>query len=110
MPEAQDWPFPVAIAYGSGRLNAPAIVDRIQPMAEAMGLADRSFDGFYGAVCRLLDDLEIPRTLTEIGVPAGCAAALAEKARRDSAASTNLRPSSIMEIAAVIEDAMTGGR
>ena len=92
------------------RFNAPAIQDRVPAMAEALGLADKSFDGFYGAVCHLLDDLEIPRTLTEIGVPADCAAAVAAKAHRDAAARTNPRPATPAEIQAVIEDALSKGR
>ena len=92
------------------RFNAPAIADRVPAMAEAMGLADRSFDGFYDAICRVLDDLEIPKTLTEIGVPADGAAALAEKAQQDAAAQTNPRPATVLEIRAIIEDALGKGR
>lgn len=92
------------------RFNAPAIAAQVPPMAQALGLADTSFEGFYGAVCRLLDELEIPRSLTEIGVPAGCAAAVADKARQDAAIPTNPRPATVAEIQAVIEEALTKGR
>ena len=92
------------------RFNAPAIADRVPAMAQAMGLTDKTFDGFYAAVCRMLDDLEIPKTLAEIGVPTDCAAAVAAKALQDAAASTNPRPSTVAEIATVIDDALSGGR
>ncbi len=92
------------------RFNAPAIADRVPAMAQAMGLTDTSFDGFYGAVCGILDHLDIPGTLAEIGVPADCAAAVAAKAHLDAAAGTNPRPATVPEIQAVIEDALTKGR
>ncbi len=91
------------------RFNAPAIAGRVPFMAEALGLTDKTFDGFYDAVCALLDDLEIPRPLADIGVPADCAAAMALKAHEDSAAATNPRPASVAEIEAVIEEALTKG-
>jgi alcohol dehydrogenase class IV len=79
-------------------------------MAEAMGLADKSFEGFYNAVCDMLDRLDIPQTLSEIGVPADCAPAVAVKAKLDSAALTNPRPSTIAEIQTIIENALKKGR
>ena len=60
------------------RFNAPAIASKVPPMAAAMGLKDKSFDGLYRAICDILDDLEIPKTLVDIGVPPDCAAALFE--------------------------------
>lgn len=92
------------------RFNASEIAEKISPMAAALGLADKSFDGFYHAVVDLLDELEIPVKLTDIGVPAGCAAALAQKASQDAAAETNPRSATVAEIEAVVEDALTKGR
>ncbi len=92
------------------RFNAAAIEEKIPPMAAAMGLDDKSFDGFYKAVCNILDALEIPKTLVDIGVPTDCAAAIAEKALQDSAASTNPRQASVAEFQMVIEDALHNGR
>ncbi|MGI9465477.1 MAG: hypothetical protein ACR2OM_16155, partial [Aestuariivirgaceae bacterium] len=60
--------------------------------------------------CRLLDELEIPRTLTDIGVPPDCAAAMAQRAHQDAAALTNPRTCTVAEIEAVIEDALVNGR
>ena len=92
------------------RFNAPEIVDRIAPMAQAMGLTETSFDAFYAAVCALLDEIGIPRTLHEIGVPVDCAARIAEKALQDSAAGTNPRALTVTDVVAVIEDALNFGR
>ena len=92
------------------RFHAPAIEDRIEPMAQAMGLSDTSFDGFYGRVCAILDEIGIPRTLSDIRVPAECAAGIAEKALQDSAAGTNPRALTAAEVQGVIEDALNFGR
>jgi alcohol dehydrogenase class IV len=92
------------------RFNADAIADKIQPMAATLGLEDKSFDGFYRAICGLLDELEIPRTLQDIGVPGDCAVAIAEKAQKDAAAGTNPRVASVDEIRKVIETALERGR
>ncbi len=92
------------------RFNAAAIEEKIPPMAGAMGLDEKSFDAFYQAVCNILDALEIPKTLVDIGVPTDCAAAIAEKALQDSAATTNPRQASVAEFQMVIEDALHNGR
>ncbi|MEM7406439.1 MAG: iron-containing alcohol dehydrogenase [Pseudomonadota bacterium] len=92
------------------RFNEPAIAHEIQPLAEAMGLEDTSFDSFYAANCALLDDLDIPRTLADIGVLPNRTMPLAEKAIVDSAAGTNARIATVDEIAAVIDDVLTFGR
>ncbi len=92
------------------RFNAESIADKIPQMAEAMGLEDKSFDSFYQAVCALLDALDIPITLVDIGVPADCAAAIAAKAIQDSAAATNPCQATVPEIQAIIETALTEGR
>jgi alcohol dehydrogenase class IV len=92
------------------RFNAPAIAEKIGPMAEAMGLQDKSFDGFYAGVCDILDNLSIPKNLTEIDIPVNCAGSISEKAFQDSAAMTNPRQLTVADIRAVVEDAFTIGR
>ena len=92
------------------RFNAPAIEDKIPPMAQAIGLDDPTFDTFYEAVCNRLDQLKIPKTLAEIGVPPDCVATIAVKAIQDSAAMTNPRQASVSEFQTVIEDALHNGR
>jgi alcohol dehydrogenase class IV len=92
------------------QFNAATIADKVPQMAAAMGLEDRSFDNFYHTVCGVLDRLEIPKTLVDIGVPRDCAAAIAEKAIQDSAATTNPRRATVSEIQSIIETALTHGR
>lgn len=92
------------------QFNADSIADKIPQMCAAMDIGDKSFDGFYGTVCNLLDSLEIPKTLADIGVPADCAAAIAAKAIQDIAAATNPRTATVSEIQTIIERAITEGR
>lgn len=92
------------------RFNASAIAEKIGPMAEAMSLQDKSFDGFYGGVCDILDNLDIPKNLAEIDIPVNCAASISEKAFQDSAAMTNPRQLTVADIRAVVEDALNIGR
>jgi len=92
------------------RFNASSISDKLPQMAGAMDLEDKSFEAFYAAVCALLDRLDIPGTLADIGVPADCAAVIAARAIQDSAAATNPRQASVAEIQGIVEIALTEGR
>ena len=92
------------------RFNEPAIAAQVAPMAQAMGLKDTSFTGLHSGVCALLDAVDIPRRLTDIGVPESCVARIAEKALHDSAAATNPRSATASEIEGILLDALTHGR
>ena len=92
------------------RHNAPALADKIEPLSQAMGLRDTSFEAFYAHVCAILDQVGIPKTLTDIGVPSDCAARIADKALQDSAAGTNACALTAQDIERVIAIALTKGR
>ncbi len=92
------------------RFNVADIEHKVPQLAEAMGLGDKSFAAFYKAICRILDQLEIPETLVELGVPANCAATIAQKALQDIGAMTNPRQATVAEIQAIVEDALNNGR
>ena len=92
------------------RYNADSIGDKVPRMAEAMRLEDKSFDAFYTAVCEFLNLLDIPKTLADIGVSTDCAPAIAAKAIQDSAAATNPRQATVVEVEAIIKDALAEGR
>lgn len=92
------------------RHNAPALADKIEPLSQAMGLRDTSFEAFYAHVCAILDQVGIPKTLTDIGVPCDCAARIADKALQDSAAGTNACALTAQDIERVIAVALTKGR
>ena len=80
------------------RFNLPGEVDKVRRMAQAMDLDDTSVEGFIAAIEALLDRIGIAKSLGEIGVPADCAARIAEKALKDSAARTNPRVASLAEV------------
>ena len=92
------------------RHNAPALADKIEPLSQAMGLRDTSFEAFYAHVCVILDQVGIPKTLTDIGVPSDCAARIADKALQDSAAGTNACALTAQDIERVIAVALNKGR
>ena len=92
------------------RHNAPALADKIEPLSQAMGLRDTSFEAFSAHICAILDRVGIPKTLTDIGVPSDCAARIADKALQDSAAGTNACALTAQDIERVIAVALTKGR
>lgn len=92
------------------RDNLPVLGDKVQRMAQAMGLADTSPEAFVAVVENLLDQLDIPRGLSEIGVPEDCAARIAAKAMRDSAAGTNPRISTLDEMQALVLQSVRAAR
>jgi alcohol dehydrogenase class IV len=92
------------------RFNLPGQEDKVRRMAQAMDLSDTSVEGFMAAVETMLDQIEIPKSLGEIGVPADCAARIAHKALKDSAARTNPRVATQAEVQAIIENAIAHAR
>ena len=90
--------------------NADHITDKVPAMAAAMNLTDKSFDGFYQAVCQILDDVGIPKKLHDIGVPLDCAPMIARRAFEDDATPTNPRQANVTEIENLIDNALTTGR
>ena len=92
------------------RFNLPGMEGKVKRMADAMGLQDASVDTFITEIERMLDDINIPRALSEIGVPADCADRIAEKALQDSAAGTNPRTASLTEMRTLVETAIAKAR
>jgi len=92
------------------RFNEAAIADKVAPMCAAMGLDGRDFPAFLGAVNAVLDRCDIPRDLAALGVTSDATARLAAKAHRDPARTTNPRPASVDDIAALIQVALISTR
>ncbi len=92
------------------RFNLPGMQDKVRRMAEAMGMSDHSIDGFITAVEAMLDEIKIPKSLGEIGVPIDCAARIATKALKDSAARTNPRSATLAEVQALTQTAIVNAR
>ena len=83
---------------------------KVSRMAQAMGLEDRSVEAFIAEIERILEALEIPRSLAEIGVPAECALRIAEKALQDAAADTNPRKADLEQMKELVETAINKAR
>ena len=92
------------------RFNLPGMEEKVKRMAESMGLQDVSVKGFIEEIERRLDELSIPRSLSEIGVPENCEERIAKKALRDSAARTNPRAASLAEMRLLVKTSLTKAR
>jgi len=92
------------------RFNLPGMEDKVRRMAEAMKLPDHSVNGFIFAIEAMLDEIKIPKSLSEIGVTADCAERIATKALKDSAARTNPRSATLAEVQALTLTAIVNAR
>ncbi len=92
------------------RFNLPGMSNKVKRMSEAMGLENYCAEAFISNIEILLDEIDIPRSLSEINVPIDCAQRVSEKALQDSAAKTNPRPASSSEIEQLIRTAIIGAR
>ena len=92
------------------RYNLPGLEWKVKRMSDAVGLADGSPEAFIDHINRLLDEIGIPRSLADIGVPAECAQRIAEKAIQDIAMEANPRTADIDQIRALIDVAISGAR
>ncbi|MEQ8896862.1 MAG: iron-containing alcohol dehydrogenase [Roseovarius sp.] len=90
--------------------NLSHLGDKPTRMAEAMGQGALTPDAFAAHVEAILDGLNIPRTLAEIGVPDDCATRIAAKSIQDVAATTNPRQATEAEIASLIDAALKQAR
>lgn len=97
--------LPVVLRY-----NLPGMETKVLRMAQAMRLESDEVGAFIGAVERLLNDIDIPRSLSEVGVPVDCADRIADKALQDSAAATNPRAVSHDEARKLVEAAVSQAR
>ncbi|MSZ67667.1 MAG: iron-containing alcohol dehydrogenase [Actinobacteria bacterium] len=92
------------------RFNLPGMEDKVRRMAEAMKLPDHSVNGFITAVEAILDEIKIPKSLSEIGVPLDCVERISTKALKDSAARTNPRSATLAEVQALTQSAIVNAR
>ena len=97
--------LPVVLRY-----NLPTMPEKSRRIGEAMELSDTSPHAVITEVDRLLDAIEIPSSLADIGVPEDCVDRIAEKAIQDSAAGTNPRQATIPEIAELVRQAIHAAR
>ena len=92
------------------RYNKDSLGTKIPIMCEAMGIKKNNFEYFYQSICDLLDKLEIPKNLSEIGVDDTTIERIAKKAMKDSAFSTNPKTASLKDMMGLIEITINNGR
>lgn len=92
------------------RFNQAQITPRLKPVAQALDLPDAGFETFYSAVCAMLDRLEIPKSLSALGVRHADIGAVARKAMGDPARQTNPRDSSLEQLEALLQQAIDRAR
>ena len=80
------------------RYNFPELEGKVQRMSSAMHYEDSSVEAFISNLDELLDRIEIPKSLDEIGVPIDCVERISEKAMKDSAYVTNPRIASLEDM------------
>ena len=97
--------LPVVLSY-----NLPSLDEKRRQMADALSINDKTTDGFVGEIEATLTRLDIPKSLSSIGVPFDCASRVAEKAMFDSAASTNPVKGNSSDIKALIESSILEAR
>ena len=92
------------------RYNKDSLGTKTSIMCEAMDIKKNNFEYFYQSICDLLDKLEIPKNLSEIGVDDTAIERIAKKAMKDSAFSTNPKTASLEDMKRLIEVTMHNGR
>ena len=80
------------------RYNFPELEGKVQRMSSAMHYEDSSVEAFISNLGEILDRIEIPKSLDEIGVPIDCVERISEKAMKDSAYATNPRIASLEDM------------
>ena len=80
------------------RYNFPELEGKVQRMSSAMNYEDSSVEAFISNLDELLNQIEIPKSLDEIGVPIDCVKRISEKAMKDSAYATNPRIASLEDM------------
>lgn len=92
------------------RYNLPNMAEKAKRIAAAMDLEEQTPAGVMTRVNALLDTLQIPTSLQEIGVPSDCVERVALKAQQDSAAHTNPRKASLRELEHLITESVIKAR
>ena len=80
------------------RYNFPELEGKVQRMSSAMHYEDSSVEAFISNLDELLNQIEIPKSLDEIGVPIDCVERISEKSMKDSAYATNPRIASLEDM------------
>ena len=80
------------------KFNLPHVGEKVRFISHAMDLKDASSEMIIQEIEEILDYLDIPRSLSEIGVPLECKKRIAKKAMLASAPGTNPRVTQIEDL------------
>ena len=92
------------------RFNLPHVGEKVRFISHAMDLKDASSEIISQEIEEILDYLDIPRSLSEIGVPLECKKRIANKAMLDSATGTNPRVTQIEDLEELTEISILSAR
>ena len=92
------------------KFNLPYVGDKVRSISHAMDLKEASSDMIVQEIEQILDYVNIPRSLTEIGIPLECKKRIAKKAMLDSATATNPRLAQIEDVEELIEISILAAR
>ena len=92
------------------RFNFPQLEGKVQKMSSAMQFDDHSVDAYISNIDEILDRIEIPKNLAEIGVPMDCVERISEKSMKDSAFATNPRIASLEEMNVLVSQSIKQAR
>ena len=92
------------------KFNLPNVGDKVRSISHAMDLKEASSDMIVQEIEQILDYVNIPRSLTEIGIPLECKKRIAKKAMLDSATATNPRLAQIEDVEELTEISILAAR
>ena len=92
------------------KFNLPHVEEKLRFISNAMNLKDASSDAIVKEIEQILDYVDIPRSLSEIGVPLECKKRIAKKAMLDSATGTNPRVAQIKDVEKLTEISILSAR
>ena len=92
------------------KFNLPHVGEKVRFISHAMDLKDASSDLITEEIEKILNYVDIPRSLSEIGVPLACKKRIAEKAMLDSATGTNPRVAQIEDVEKLTEISILSAR
>jgi len=92
------------------KFNLPHVGEKVSSISHAMDVKDASPDFITKEIEKILDYLDIPRSLSEIGIPLECKRRIAKKAMLDSATGTNPRVATIEDVEKLIEISILSAR
>ena len=92
------------------KFNLPYVGDKVRSISHAMDLKEASSDMIVQEIEQILDYVNIPLSLTEIGIHLECKKRIAKKAMLDSATATNPRLAQIEDVEELTEISILAAR